>query len=60
LGGILLTVDATTGETRAEYPLGSPPVFDGLIVANGRVLIATIDGRILAFESQQNRQERVR
>jgi outer membrane protein assembly factor BamB len=52
-GGILMTVDAATGETRREYPLGSPPVFDGLIVANGRVLIATMDGRILAFESNR-------
>jgi hypothetical protein len=52
-GGILMSVDAATGETRAEYPLGSPPVFDGLIVANGRVLIATMHGQVVAFESKE-------
>jgi outer membrane protein assembly factor BamB len=51
-GGILLTVDAKTGETLGEYPLGSPPVFDGLIVAAGRVLIATMDGRLIAWDGQ--------
>jgi hypothetical protein len=54
-GGSLLTVDAQTGETRAEYPLGSPPVFDGLIVAKGRALLATMNGQIIAFESNAKR-----
>ena len=48
-GAIFQTVNAKTGETTAEYRLDSPPVFDGLIVAAGRVFIATMDGRLLAF-----------
>ncbi len=50
-GGLFHVVDSQTGETLAEYPLDTPPVFDGLIVAGGRVFLATIDGRVLAFAS---------
>ncbi|MFH1919376.1 MAG: PQQ-binding-like beta-propeller repeat protein [Planctomycetota bacterium] len=48
-GAMLQAVDADTGETLAECPLDSPPVFDGLIVAHGRVFLATMDGRLRAF-----------
>jgi outer membrane protein assembly factor BamB len=51
-GAMLLAVNATTGETLAEHRLDSPPVFDGLIVAGGRVLIATMDGRLVAFAGE--------
>lgn len=50
-GALFLAIDTTTGETLAEYPLDSPPVFDGLVVAAGRAFIATMDGRICAFAS---------
>jgi outer membrane protein assembly factor BamB len=48
-GAILQAVDAETGEMLADYPLDSPPVFDGLIVADGRLFLATMDGRLMAF-----------
>ncbi|MBC8874554.1 MAG: PQQ-binding-like beta-propeller repeat protein [Planctomycetes bacterium] len=48
-GAILQTVDAKTGETLAEHQLESPPVFDGLIVAGGRVFIATTDGHVVCL-----------
>jgi hypothetical protein len=48
-GALLHAVDAGSGETLAEYKLPSPPVFDGLSIAGGRVFIATTDGRLLAF-----------
>jgi len=48
-GARLQAVDAATGETLAEYALRSPPVFDGLAVAAGRVFIATMDGRLTAY-----------
>ncbi len=48
-GARLQAIDAATGETLAEYALESPPVFDGLIVAAGRVLVATVDGRLRSF-----------
>jgi hypothetical protein len=54
-GAKLQAVDAETGEALAEYPLDSPPVFDGLIVADGRVFIATMDGRLSSFAQAGSR-----
>jgi len=51
-GGLLLAVDAATGDTLAEYRLNVPPVFDGMIVAGGRLLIATMDGRLIALAEE--------
>ena len=48
-GALFQIVDAGTGQTLAEYPLASPPVFDGLATAAGRVFIATLDGRVIAY-----------
>jgi len=48
-GAILQGVDADTGKTLTEYKLDSTPVFDGLIVGEGKIFIATTDGRIIAF-----------
>ena len=44
MGTYLYAVDAETGETLAHYSLDSPPVFDGLIVADGRVFLAAGPG----------------
>jgi hypothetical protein len=48
-GASLLAVDAATGNTEAQYDLDGLPVFDGVIAANGYVLTATSDGRIIAL-----------
>jgi len=45
-GALLHAVDADSGRTTAEYTMDSPPVFDGLIVAGGKVFIATTDGHL--------------
>ncbi|MHC4407338.1 MAG: outer membrane protein assembly factor BamB family protein [Planctomycetota bacterium] len=52
-GATLAAVDAESGETLAEHPLDSPPVFDGLIAARGRVYLATMDGRVIAFGGER-------
>jgi len=49
LGGLLWAVSATDGKKLAEYKLDAPPRWDGLAAANGRLYLATTDGRILAF-----------
>jgi len=49
--GILYAVSAEDGGKLAEYKLESPPVFDGMIVANGRLYISTRDGRLLCMTS---------
>jgi len=45
-GGKLLAISTADGTTIAEWPLESPPVFDGLIAANGRLYLSTTDGRV--------------
>jgi hypothetical protein len=49
-GGVLRAVSTADGKLLAEYPLESPPVFDGMIAADGRLLIATRDGRLVCLE----------
>jgi len=48
-GATLQAVDADTGKALAEYKLESPPVFDGLVAAAGRLFIATMDGRVISM-----------
>ena len=49
LGALLRVVSAENGNKLAEYDIGSPPVFDGMAAANGRLYLATNDGRVLCF-----------
>jgi hypothetical protein len=48
-GGLLWAVSAKDGAKLAEYKLGSVPVFDGMICANGRLFVATKDGKVLCI-----------
>ena len=48
-GGLLWTVSAADGKKLAEYELESPPVFDGMAAANGRLYISTRDGALLCL-----------
>jgi outer membrane protein assembly factor BamB len=48
-GGLLRAVSASDGKKLAEYKLESPPVFDGMIAASGRLFISTRDGRLLCM-----------
>ncbi len=48
-GGVLAAFAASDGKELAEYKLDSAPVFDGLIAANGRLYISTLDGRLLCM-----------
>jgi len=45
-GGLLWMVSAETGEKLAEYTLDVPPIFDGMIAANGKIFISTMDGAV--------------
>ena len=55
-GAILQAVDADSGQTLCQYQLESPPIFDGLITAGGRVLIATMDGRLMSFGQRDGKE----
>ena len=48
-GGVLLTFDPREGGKLDEYELDSPPLFDGLSAAAGRLYLATVDGKLLSF-----------
>ena len=49
-GGRLWAVSTTDGTRLAEYSLDSPPVFDGLIAADGRLFLTSKDGRLSCWE----------
>ena len=42
-------MDKRDGSKLSEMDLSSPPVFDGMIAAAGRLYLATVDGEILCL-----------
>jgi hypothetical protein len=48
-GAIVMAVSKRDGKTLAAYRLDSPPVFDGMIAANGRLYVAAMDGHVLCL-----------
>jgi outer membrane protein assembly factor BamB len=48
-GGVLRVVDKTDGQTVSEHRLSSPPVFNGIAVAGGRLLLTLEDGSVACF-----------
>ena len=48
-GALLNVVSAADGKELAKYKLESPPVFDGMTVADGRLYVSTKDGRLLCM-----------
>ncbi|UCC98979.1 MAG: PQQ-binding-like beta-propeller repeat protein [Phycisphaerales bacterium] len=51
-GSLLQVVSASDGEKLAQYNLESVPVWDGMAAANGRLYMATIDGKVVCFDKQ--------
>jgi hypothetical protein len=50
-GALLCAVAADSGQLRSQRSLDSPPVFDGLIAAGGRLYLVTVDGKIHCWEA---------
>ncbi|QDU94039.1 outer membrane protein assembly factor BamB family protein [Lignipirellula cremea] len=48
-GARLLAVSAKDGKILAEYSLESPPVWDGMAAANGRLYVVTTEGKIVCL-----------
>jgi hypothetical protein len=48
-GARLMLVNVESGEKLANMDLGSPPVWDGMVVARGKLYVATVDGRVKCF-----------
>ncbi len=49
-GALLLAVSAADGKTLAQYDLRSPPVFDGMAAAAGRLYMSTMNGQLICFQ----------
>jgi outer membrane protein assembly factor BamB len=48
-GGVLYVLDTTTGKTLAEHELPSPPVFNGVAAARGKLYLADEAGAVTCF-----------
>ncbi len=48
-GALLWAVSAKDGTKLTERKLDAPPVFDGMAVAGGRLIIATTDGNVICM-----------
>ena len=54
-GGLLgVFAAADGGKQLAEYPLKSPPVWDGMAAARGELYVALSDGTIVCMQETQN------
>jgi hypothetical protein len=42
-------VNVETGEQSTGLDLTAPPVWDGIISANGQIFISTVDGKLQCF-----------
>ena len=48
-GGSLLAVKTDKGEIAGELKLDSPPVWDGMAIAHGRLYVASVDGKVTCY-----------
>ncbi len=48
-GGVLYSINASTGDRVSEQTLPSPPVFNGLAAAHGHLVLALEDGAVACF-----------
>jgi hypothetical protein len=48
-GAVLRAHSTADGSTLNEQKLDSPPVFDGLIAAKGRLYMSLVDGSVLCM-----------
>ncbi|MCD6392423.1 MAG: LamG domain-containing protein, partial [Planctomycetes bacterium] len=48
-GAVLMAVSTADPDESTQYQLDSPPVFDGMAVAGGRLYISTVNGKVLCM-----------
>ncbi len=49
MGGVLRAYSAVDGKMLTEQKIDAPPIFDGLIAAEGRLFLSTMDGRLVCM-----------
>ena len=52
-GGTLWAIATSDGSQLARYPLDSPPIFDGLAAAQGRLYMSASDGHVVCLTGRQ-------
>ena len=57
-GAQLQAYSAADGRELAEYQLEIPPVFDGLIAADGRLYWSTTDGKVMCMAGQPQQEQK--
>ncbi len=55
-GAQLLLIDAKDGTTVSELALPSPPVFDGLSAARGRIYVSLENGSLICFSPESDQR----
>jgi hypothetical protein len=58
LGGKLRAVSAADGKTLSRCELASPPVFDGMAAANGRLYLSAMDGHLRCYGNETGGRKR--
>jgi outer membrane protein assembly factor BamB len=53
-GGKLVEISTEDGSQIVSYDLEAPPVFDGMIAANGKIYVVLMNGKILSFTGASN------
>jgi len=48
-GALLIAISASDGTEMAKYQLDSPPIFDGMAAANGRLYLSLENGQLLCM-----------
>ena len=51
-GALLWTVSAENGQTVSQLRLHTPPVFDGMAAARGRLYVTGMDGSVVCLEGK--------
>jgi len=49
-GGVLHIASSGNGDTLGDVPLESPPVWDGISAARGRLYVAQTDGSVVCLD----------
>ncbi len=50
-GALLRAISVADGSDLAQYEIDSPPVFDGMAAAGGKLYMSTIDGQVLCYKA---------
>jgi hypothetical protein len=48
-GGSILAVNTKSGDVSSDVKLASPPVWDGMAIAQGRLYVASVDGKVTCY-----------